>query len=204
VDAQGWTGGVMTALRWVAHLLAVQALVVVGTLAGGVVLGLFPALDAGGRVLARLPAGTPSEHVWHDFWHAWRAGWRRAVLVGAPLWLVAAVLAADAWALSAAQGPVRAVLAAGLGLVTAWAVVVLAYAAPVLRRYRAPLPATWRFLVLAPALGPGTAVGVLGVAAVWAATCWVAPPLAVLGGAAVPLLATGWLVDVRLDRLDAR
>ena len=204
MDVHGWTSGVMTALRWVAHVLAVQALVVVGTLAGGVVLGLLPALAAGGRVLARLPAGDPSEHVWHDFWAAWRAGWRRANLLGAPLWAVAALLVLDAWVLTAVQGPVRAALGAGLALVAAWTAVVAAYLPPVLRRYDAPSSAAWRFLALSPALGPGTALGVLAVVVVWTATCWVAPYVAVLGGLSVPLLATGWLVDVRLDRLDAR
>ncbi|WP_432456896.1 YesL family protein [Cellulomonas iranensis] len=204
MDAHGWAAGVMTALRWVAHVLAVQALLVLGTLAGGVVLGLAPALDAGGRVLARLPAGDPSPHVWAEFWRAWRAGWRRANVVAAPLAAVGALLAVDAWVVTAADGPVRAALGLGLGIVGAWTLVVLAYLPAVLRRYCDPAPAAWRFLALAPALGPGTALAVLLAAVVWAATCWVAPPVAVLGGLAVPLLATGWLVDVRLDRLDAR
>lgn len=204
MDAHGWAAGVMTALRWVGHVLAVQALLALGTLAGGVVLGLAPALDAGGRVLARLTAGAPSTHVWRDFWAAWRGGWRRANLLAAPLWAVGALLVVDAWVVTAADGPVRAALGVGLGLATAWTVVVLAYLPAVLRRYEDPAPAAWRFLALSPALGPGTALGVLVAVAVWAATCWVAPPVAVLGGAAVPLLATGWLVDARLDRLDAR
>ena len=203
MDAHGGVAGAMTGLRWVAHLLAVQALVVVGTLAGGVLLGLFPALDAGGRVLARLPAGEPSEHVWHDFWAGWRAGWRRANLLAAPLWAVTGLLAVDAWVLTAVQGPARAVLAAGLLVTAAWAAVAAAHLPPVLRRYRDGPAAAWRFLALSPALGPGTALGVLAVVVAWVATCWVAPVLVPLAGLAVPLLATGWLVDVRLDRTDA-
>jgi len=194
----------MTGLRWAAHVVAAQLLLVLGTLAGAGVLGLFPALDAAGRLLARLPAGDPSPHVWRDFWVAWRGGWRRANLVGAPLWAVALLLVVDVQVVGAAHGAARAALGTGLVVAGAWLVVVLAHVAPVLRRYDDPAPATWRFLALTPALGPGTALGVLVVLVVWAATYWVAPVLVPLGGAAVPLLATGWLVDVRLDRLDAR
>ncbi|GIG31391.1 hypothetical protein Col01nite_05500 [Cellulomonas oligotrophica] len=202
-EPPGWAGRVMVWLRWVAHVVAVQLLLVLGTLAGGVVLGLLPSLDAAGRLLAALTAGTPSTHVWRDFWHAWRAGLRRLNLLGAPLWPAAALLVADAAVLEALDGAPAAALQAVLVIATSWLAVVLAWLPPVARRYDDTAPRTWRLLLLAPLLGPGTALGVLVVVVVWGLTLVVAPVLAPLVGVTAPLLATGWLVDVRLDRIDA-
>ncbi len=203
MEGFGWADKVMRWLRVLVHLVATHVLMVVGTLAGGVVLGTLPALDAGGRLLARITEGEPSEHLWHDFWRAWRDGFRRANVIGAPLWGVAALLLLDTWVVSAATGSTRAALGIGLAVATAWFTVVVAHVAPVLRRYDDPPGATWRFLALAPALSPGTALGVVAVAVVWGLTVTVAPVLVPLVGVTVPLLASGWLVDVRLDRIDA-
>src|SRR5699024_6566403 len=46
-EVPGWTGGVMLGLRWVTLLVEVSAMLLLGTLAGGVLLGLGPALRAG-------------------------------------------------------------------------------------------------------------------------------------------------------------
>lgn len=200
----GWAGRVMTVLRALAHVVAAQLLLVLGTLAGGVVLGLVPSLHAAGALLARVAAGMPSAHVWHDFWAHWRADWRRLNLLGAPFGGVAVLLWLDAVALGVLTGPARAAAALGLALVGAWALVALAHLAPVARRYDAAAAPTWRFLLLAPALSPGTSLGVIAAVAVWALTCAAVPVLVPLAGVTVPLLATGWLVDVRLDRIDAR
>ncbi|QCB92824.1 YesL family protein [Cellulomonas shaoxiangyii] len=200
----GWAGRVMTVLRAVAHVVAAQLLLVLGTLAGGVVLGLFPSLHAAGALLARVADGAPSEHVWRDFWAAWRGALRRLNVLGAPLWAVAVLLWLDGVALGVLTGPVRAAAGLGLALAGAWTVVVLAHLAPVTRRYDDSPARTWRFLLLAPAVSPGTSVAVLAAVAVWALTCAVVPALLPLAGVAAPLLATGWLVDVRLRRIDAR
>ncbi|MFC8193121.1 YesL family protein [Cellulomonas sp. NPDC057328] len=203
-EAVGWAARVMTVLRALAHVVAAQLLLVLGTLAGGVVLGLVPSLHAAGTLLARVAAGAPSEHLWRDFWTTWRGGWRRLNVLGAPLWAVAVLLWLDAVALGVLTGPARAAAGVGLALAGAWAVVVLAHVPPVARRYTDSPARTWRFLVLAPALSPGTSLGVLAAVAVWVLTCAAAPVLVPLAGVTVPLLVTGWLVDVRLDRLDAR
>jgi uncharacterized membrane protein YesL len=203
-EGTGWAGRVMSVLRWLEHLVLAQLLLVLGTLAGGVVLGLFPALDAAGRLLARLADGDPSTSVWRDFWSAWRTGFRRANAVGAPLWAVAALLVVDAGVASLLDGPGRAVLVAGLVVVGAWTGLVVAFVPPVLRRYADGTVATWRFLLLAPALSPGTSLAVVVTLAALAATAWFVPVVGVLAGASTALLASGWLVDARLDRIDAR
>ena len=81
----GWAGRVMVFLRVGTQLVAVNVLVVLGTLLGAVVLGTYPALAAGGGLLARLVSGSPSEHLWREFWSAYRAGFRRLNVLGAPL-----------------------------------------------------------------------------------------------------------------------
>ncbi|MBT0994207.1 DUF624 domain-containing protein [Cellulomonas sp. DKR-3] len=203
-EGAGWAGRVMGVLRWVEHLVLAQLLLLLGTLAGGVVLGLFPALDAAGRLLARLPAGDPSTSVWRDFWSAWRAGFRRANVVGAPLWAVGALLVVDGGVAALLDGPGRAALVVGLVVVAAWTALVVAFVPPVLRRYDDAALATWRFLLLAPALSPGTSVAVVVTLTAIAATAWFVPVVGVLVGASVALLASGWLVDARLDRIDTR
>lgn len=54
----GWTGGVMRVLRRVTRLVEVNVLVLLGALAGGVVLGLWPAVRAASTVLLD---GDPAE-----------------------------------------------------------------------------------------------------------------------------------------------
>lgn len=203
-EGTGWAGRVMTGLRWVEHLVLAQLLLVLGTLAGGVLLGLFPALDAAGRLLARLTTGDASTSVWRDFWTAWRAQWRRANTLGAPAWALGALLLLDAGVAAAVTGPAGAVLLAGLTVVGAWTALVVAFLVPVLRRYDDGLVPTWRFLLLAPALSPGTSLAVLVTLAAIGLTAWFVPPVGVLVGASAALLASGWLVDARLDRIDAR
>lgn len=203
-EGTGWAGRVMGALRWVEHLVLAQLLLVLGTLAGGVVLGLFPALDAAGRLLARLAAGDPSTSVWRDFWSVWRSGFRRDNVVGAPLWAVGALLVLDGGVAALLDGPARAALVVGLVVVATWTALVVAFVPPVLRRYDDAAVPTWRFLLLAPALSPGVSVAVVVTLTAVAATAWLVPVVGVLAGASTALLASGWLVDTRLDRIDAR
>lgn len=198
-DEIGWTGGVMRVLRRVTRLVEVNVLVLLGTLAGGVVLGLWPSLRAASSVLLD---GDPADSPWRPFWRAWRDGWRRANLLGVPLWVVGAALWLDSLVLAQLVGPARAGLQVGLFLVGAWTAVVLAYWPRVVLRYDRPGRVTWRFLLLSPALGPGTAVGAVVVLAVCGLVSYVIPLLGLLAGVAVPLWLTGRMVDERLNRID--
>ncbi|WP_454851330.1 YesL family protein [Promicromonospora soli] len=198
-DEIGWTGGVMRLLRRVTRLVEVNVLVLLGALAGGVVLGVWPAVRAASAVLLD---GDPAESPWRPFWRAWRDGWGRANLLGVPLWVVGAALLLDSLVLQQMGGPVRAALQVGLVLVGAWTAVVLAYWPRVVLRYDRSALDTWRFLLLSPALGPGTAVGTLVVLAVCGLVSYVLPLFGLLAGVSVPLWLTGRMVEDRLDRID--
>jgi uncharacterized membrane protein YesL len=202
----GWAGRVMVFLRVGTQLVVVNLLLVLGTLAGAVLLGAYPALAAGGGLLARLAAGTPSEHLWRDFWSAYRSGFRRLNLLGAPLSVGFAVLALDASVLAAASaGPTRAALTVGVVTLTAYLLVALTTLVPVARRYDdVPVARTWRFVAVAPLLSPVTSVAVLGALVVLTVTFAYVTVLLALVGLSLPLLASGWLVDQRLTALDAR
>ncbi|WP_425955491.1 YesL family protein [Xylanimonas sp. McL0601] len=203
-EGTGWAARTMGALRWAEHLVLAQLLVVVGTLAGGVVLGLYPALDAAGRLLSRLPAGDASTSVWLDFWRAWRGGFRRANLLGAPVTAAGALLLVDGGVARAATGPVHAALTVGLVVVGLWIVLVLAYLAPVLRRYDDGFVRTWRFLLLVPAAAPAVSAALVVTLGVLAVLFWSVPVLGALGGVSLPLLVSGWMADLQLDRVDER
>lgn len=198
-DEIGWTGGVMRVLRRVTRLVEVNILFVLGALAGGVVLGVWPAFRAASAVLLD---GDLAESPWHPFWRAWREGWRRANALGAPLSVVGVALLLDSLVLAQVDGPARAALQLGLVLVGAWTAIVLAYWPRVVLRYDQPPLETWRFLLLSPALGPGTAVGALVVLAVFGLVSYVLPLFGLLAGFSVPLWLSGRMVDERLDRID--
>lgn len=200
-DELGWTGGVMRVLRRVTRLVEVNVLVLLGTLAGGVVLGVWPAVRAASALLLD---GDPAEAPWRPFWRAWLEGWRRANVLGAPLTIGGAALLLDLFVLGQLDGPARAALQLGLVLVGAWGAVVLAYWPRVVLRYDQPALATWRFLLLSPALGPGTAAGAVVVLGVCGLVAYVVPLLGLLAAISVPLWLSGLMVDERLDRIDER
>ncbi|GIG36020.1 DUF624 domain-containing protein [Cellulomonas pakistanensis] len=205
-DVGGWAGAVMRWLRTAARLVAVNLLVLTGTLLGGVVLGVLPALGAASAVLAAMAAGDPPESVTRAFGAAYREGFRRANRLGWPLLVVGAVLAADALALpllasGAGTGP-AAVAAAGLLALGSGVLVVGAWFLAALRRYDEPFGRTWRFLLLAPAASPGTALAVLVTLGALAFAGWHLTPLLPLLGASAAVLLTGVVVDRRLDAID--
>lgn len=207
-DAQevpGWSGRIMVWLRVVAQLIAIQLLLIAGTLLGLVVAGLGPAAVAGGALLSRLVHGDASETVWRDFWSVYRAQFRRAALVTAPLiglialaWYEALVL------LSHGTDAVAAVLAGAVIAAGLYGVTTLAYAGPVLRRYTDGPARTLRFLALAPLLSPLYALGA-AVTAVSITLVGIRYPIALaLAGLSIPLLLTGLIVDRWLDGVDRR
>lgn len=195
----GWTGGVMRVLRRVTRLVEINVLVLLGAVAGGVALGLWPAVRAASAVLLD---GDPAESPWRPFWREWLTGWRRANVLGAPLTVGGAALLLDLAVLGQLGGPGRAALQIGLVLVGAWGAVVLAYWPRVVLRYDQPALSTWRFLVLSPALGPGTAVGAVVVLGVCGLVAYVIPLLGLLAAVSVPLWLSGLMVDERLNHID--
>lgn len=200
-EVPGWAGGVMLGLRWATLLVEINVMVLLGTLAGGVVLGLGPALRAGSAV-ARAMTSEPTP--WRAFWRTWRAEFGQSALLFAPIVVVGMLLWFDGVALGLLDGPARAAVQLGLVVVGTWATVVLAYWPRVTLRYDRGLGETWRFLLLIPLLGPTTSLAVLVVVGATALALWALPMLALLVGISFPLWATGRLVDDRLDRIDAQ
>lgn len=190
-DVPGWAGGVMAVLRVLTRLVEVNLLVLAGTLAGGVLLGLGPALKAGSAVLH--DPGLAMEP-WRGFWREWRTDWRWSNLLFMPFWPVGALLWADATAVGQATGPAHAAMLAGLTLASAWTAVVLAWWPSVVLRYDDAAPAVWRYLLLTPLMAPGVALAALITLAATAATILGVPPAGLAAGASFPLWATGRLV----------
>ncbi|GAA3818379.1 YesL family protein [Cellulomonas soli] len=203
-ESFGWAGRAMTWLRYGTQLVGINVLIGLGTLAGGVVLGAFPALAAGGTLLARLATGQALPALWSPFWSQWRQGWRRHNVLGAPVWVVLVLLSLDASALQVLDGPAAAVLTGGLVVIGGYALIALTFLFPAARRYDTTARRTWRFVAAAPLVSPGTATSVLVTLAAVALVVWTLPVLGPLLGVSLPLLASGWLVDHRLDTLDAR
>lgn len=205
VDMTGWADRVMVFLRFAAQLVAINLLMALGTLAGAVVLGLYPALGAGSGLLARLAAGDPSEHLLREFWDVYRSQFWRLNLLGVPFTVAAVFLATDSEILAAASpGPLTAFLGLAVWLLSAYLVVALMVLVRVARRYDEPAGRTWRFVVLAPLLGPLTSLVVLLTLAVLVLTFARFVVLVPLVGLSLPLLVSGWLVDQRLTRIDTR
>jgi uncharacterized membrane protein YesL len=213
-DVPGWAGAVMRWLREGVRIVAVNLLAVAGTLLGGVLLGVLPALAAAQGVLAASAAGDPPASTWRAFWSAYRRGFRRVNRLGAPLLVAGVVLAADVLALpvlaegsagSGAAGTGAAAVAAAGVLLLGGAVLVLgAWFLPVVRRYDESFGRTWRFLLLAPLSSPGTSLAVLVTLGAVGFVGWHLTALLPLAGVAVALLLTCLVVDRRLDTIDAR
>ncbi|MGN8025324.1 YesL family protein [Microbacterium sp. 22242] len=195
----GWTGRVMRMLQVVVTLVAVDLLILGGTILGLVVLGLFPALVAGGAVLLR-DAGEGGTV--RGFARTYRAEFRRANLVGAPFLGAAALLAADAAVLPRVAGPLGAALLVLTIALSAGVLVTAAVAVALLVRYDGGPATVLRHAVLIAAGSPGTALAVL-VTAVALGAVWIALPVALaLVGASLPLLLALRLIDRRLLRID--
>ncbi|WP_258804363.1 YesL family protein [Pseudarthrobacter sp. NS4] len=200
----GWAGRLMEWLRFATSLVLVNVLFIAGSLAGLVLLGIFPAAVAATTVLARLRAGETA-HVVRDFVAVYRSRFRHANLVGSIFWLAGLLLGLNLLAAMVPSGtgasPVSAVLL--LLSVLAGAATLLAAAAAVTLcgRYRDSVLNTWKAAFLLPLVSPGMSVSLLGVLAALAVIFAAAPILLPLVGAAVPLLACGALVSRRAARL---
>lgn len=204
----GWAGRVMEWLGFATRLVLVNVLFVAGTLAGLVVLGLFPAAVAATTVLARLRSGAAREHLVRDFVTVYRSQFWHVNRVGSVFWLAGVVLFLNALTMLGPAGgavlssPVYAVLlllaaVAGVGITMA-----AATAVAVCSRYRDSVTRTWRaaFMLplVSPVMGISLLVSLVAVAVVFSGMTALVP----LVGASVPLLISGWLVGRRLEGLE--
>ena len=204
----GWAGRLMDWLRFSTRLVLVNLLFVIGSLAGLVVLGLFPAAVAATSVLGRLRSGSAGDSLVRDFITAYRFQFRHANLVGAAFWIAGVVLVLDFVSLlgpaaTAMPATVHAVL---LVLSTVAAGVTLAAAATAVglcSRYRDSAARTWRTAFMLPLVSPAMSLSLLATLAAAAVVFSGMTVLVPLIGASVPLLISGWLVGHRLARLEA-
>ncbi len=204
-DIPGWSGRLMIWLRVAAQLVGIQLLMLAGTLLGLVIAGLGPALAAGAGLLRRIVEGDPSDHLWRDFWSAYRADFRRAALVTAPFLVVVGLAWYETLVLLAyGDSAMEAVLTGATLAVGLYALSCVGFAPHVLRRYTDGAASSLRFVALAPLLTPLTTLGVVvtTVAILLIGVRFL--PALVLVGLSIPLLLGGILVDRWLDKIDAR
>lgn len=199
-EAPGWAGRVMWMLRLGTQLVGVHVLGLLGTLAGGVLLGAAPALAQVGTLAAEVAHGRPVEHLWRTFWAGWRSDFRRANVIAVPFWAAAALLLLDSWVVQATAGTTRVVLVVGLVLVSGYVLIAACYLPLVVTRYRDTPGRSWRFLAVVPALFPFTGLGILVCAVAVAAVYIALPVLGALLGAALPLALAGRLTQAALSR----
>lgn len=187
--AHALTGGMDLVLR----ALTLQALWLVGTLAGGIVLGWAPATTAANDAAACAQRGEPIR--WRRAARVWRASFLRSQLtLGLPGLLVLLGLSA------VLSGALPLPLVALTWLVLVLLLLAIAHIPELDRRYA--LRATrvlGRALLLALAQAP-TSLLMLAVLALWVGVLAAVPGLAPFLGVAVPLLALHHLVGRSLDR----
>ena len=203
----GWAGRVMVWLRFLTRLVLVNVLFVIGTLAGLVILGLFPAAVAATTVLARLGSGSAGDHLVRDFITAYRFQFRHTNRVGSIFWLAGAVLLLNVQALLGPAGTAMAPAAhAVLVVLTAVAAVATVAAAAtavaVCSRYRDSVASTWRTALTLPLVSPAMSLSLMVTLAAATVVFSGVTVLVPLVGASVPLLISGWLVGRRLAGLE--
>jgi uncharacterized membrane protein YesL len=190
-------GRLTTALDAAAQLLLralqLQALWLIGTLAGGVILGWAPATMVAADAVRRAERGQRT-----TFRHAsriWRSTfWRSQVTLGPP----AALLVLGIGALSAGDAPLVVRLPAGLATIALLAAMVHI---PLLDlRYRVPAPAVLARGALLSLAQAHTTVLLGAVLVLWGAVMLSLPGLIPFLGAGVPLLVSQHLVGRTLDR----
>lgn len=202
----GWAGRAMGWLRALTGLILVNLLFILGTLAGLVLLGFFPAAVAAQHVFSQMRSGRRDVAVLQEYVHEYRAQFRRANMVGAPFWAVAALLFLDAAALSSglAAGPLGAVMTALLLAVGALGFLVMLCAITITAGRQESAPAIWRYALALPPASPGMSISLLLAMAALALAMGQWTVLIPLAGASLPLFAAGWVIDHRLASIDAK
>ncbi|HJB10013.1 MAG TPA: DUF624 domain-containing protein [Candidatus Brachybacterium merdavium] len=178
--------------------LLVQAIWLVGTLAGGVVAGWAPATMAAYDAAACAERGEPIR--WRRAVTLWRSRFLRSqALLYPPVVLL--LLAAQGLAL-AVGGHTNGVIALPTGLAVLILIGALCYLPTMDLRHEVPLTrALSRSVLLALAQAPGTLL-LIALLTLWTALCASLPGLIPFLGVGVPLLGTHHLVARFLQRND--
>lgn len=193
-------------LRAAVGLVLVNLLFMAGALIGVVLLGVFPAAVAAATVLGRMRSGVHSENLLRDFATVYRAQFWHANLIGAPIWVGAALVSlniAFAQQAAAASAPLAGLQLTLATIVGAGLVLVTACALTLCTRYRAGAWATWRYAVVLSLTSPLMSLSLLislGAMVLAFSAFGVLLPLL---GAALPIFVATWFVDHRLARIDS-
>ncbi|MFJ6158547.1 YesL family protein [Pseudarthrobacter sp. NPDC092184] len=204
----GWAGRLMDWLRFSSRLVLVNLLFVIGSLAGLVVLGVFPAAVAATTVLGRLRNGSAGDSLVKDFVTAYRFQFLHANRVGSAFWIAGVVLVLDFATLLGPAGTavppaVHAVLLTLSTLAAIGTAAAAVTAVALCSRYRDSVAKTWRTAFMLPLVSPVMSLSLLLTLAAAAVVFSGMTVLVPLVGASVPLLISGWLVGRRLTGMEA-
>ena len=202
----GWAGKVMHWLRFAIALVVINLLFIAGTLAGLIVLGVFPAATAAAILLGRLRAGQPSDRLVRDFITAYHAQFWHLAVVAIPFQLAAVLVFLDLVAFQTAAvagSPVSAVLLVLLVVVSVATLLAAFSAITICTRYRDSARSIWRYAFVLSFVSPLLSLSlILGLGALTLALFQFGVLMPLIGASA-PLFVAGWLIDHRLAALDA-
>lgn len=200
---EGAAGGVMRALAWLPRLLVLHVLWILGTLAGGIVLGAAPATVALLHALdarEELPTGTVDRLRWVAA--RWREELLPAHLALGPFLLIGGAAAANLAAVAVGLAPAWFVPwgVAPSAVIGLWAVLAAQHAAAL--RVLRPTARTlqlWQAAAAGPVLLPLASLAWIVTIGSTLAASLVIVPLGLLLGAGIVLGAT-WALMVRIWR----
>ncbi|MEC5182913.1 putative membrane protein YesL [Cryobacterium sp. MP_3.1] len=204
--AIGWAGKVMHWLRFAIALVMINLLFIAGTLAGLIVLGVFPAATAAAILLGRLRAGQPSDRLVRDFITAYRAQFWHLAVVAIPFQLATVLVFLDLVAFqttAVAGSPVSAVLLVLLVVVSVGTLLAAFSAIVICTRYRDSARSIWRYAFVLPFVSPLLSLSLILALGALTLALFQFGVLVPLIGASAPLFVAGWLIDHRLAALDA-
>ncbi|POH57936.1 hypothetical protein C3B59_19290 [Cryobacterium zongtaii] len=204
--AIGWAGKVMHWLRFAIALVVINLLFIAGTLAGLIVLGVFPAATAAAILLGRLRAGQPSDRLVRDFITAYRAQFWHLAVVAIPFQLATVLVFLDLVAFqttAVAGSPVSAVLLVLLVVVSVGTLLAAFSAIVICTRYRDSARSIWRYAFVLPFVSPLLSLSLILALGALTLALFQFGVLVPLIGASAPLFVAGWLIDHRLAALDA-
>jgi uncharacterized membrane protein YesL len=132
--SSGWAIRAQQGCEWILWVVQIQAAWLIGTLAGGIVLGIAPASVAAATLTRRRLRGEAFGFV-RAFAHAWRAEFVRANVLVMPVLVATVILAIEAVAVTSA--PLQILLAVAAVIAAALATVLV----PLYVHYDLPLRA---------------------------------------------------------------
>ncbi|WP_019146863.1 YesL family protein [Timonella senegalensis] len=186
----GWAGRVMVFLTYATHIVVLNFLWVLGTLAGGIVLGIAPATHSLGRLFTALTLGSPSPNLWTEFWRGYARGFKESNRKAWPFTVLALLAVADlaAFRISTINGwgGATALLPAFV-VVTLLCLIAHAYFHASLLRFSDSWGATLKFAFAAPLTFLPATIAILLVNVAFLMLTWQLPLAALLVGFSIPL-----------------